>query len=129
MVTGATGTSRQGHGPSGTARTPRRGHGPRGTARIRAHEDPAADPAAVRSLMSRQLRLAAMTSGLLVALIGPLPLAFRALPDAATRPGGALVVWAVLGVAAYPALLLIGRWYVVHAERNERDAGDPTGRA
>ncbi|KOV62036.1 hypothetical protein ADK64_25440 [Streptomyces sp. MMG1121] len=66
---------------------------------------------------------------MLVALLGLLPLAFRALPDPGTRPVGALVVWAVLGVAAYPALLLLGRWYVVRAERNERDAADHAERA
>ncbi|MFH9657591.1 hypothetical protein ACH4NF_15415 [Streptomyces sp. NPDC017248] len=83
--------------------------------------------------MRRQLRLALGTFALLLALLGPLPLAFAALPDPATRPGSAAVVWAVLGVAVYPVLVLIGRWYVVRAERNERDSvrdtGDPAGRA
>jgi hypothetical protein len=76
--------------------------------------------------MRRQLRLGLSAFGLLVALLGPLPLVFTALPDPAVRPGGALIVWAVLGVAAYPALVVIGRWYVVRAERNERDAADRT---
>ncbi|MFJ4520700.1 hypothetical protein ACIP4Y_07040 [Streptomyces sp. NPDC088810] len=64
--------------------------------------------------------------GMLVVLLGLLPLVFTALPDPAVRPGSALVVWAVLGVAAYPALVVIGRWYVVRAERNERDTADRT---
>ncbi|MBL1085887.1 hypothetical protein JK359_28630 [Streptomyces actinomycinicus] len=66
---------------------------------------------------------------MLVALVGLLPLAFTALPDPAAWPGSALIVWAVLGVAVYPALVLIGRWYVVRAERNERDTADPVERA
>ncbi|MEU6591116.1 hypothetical protein ABZ923_18170 [Streptomyces sp. NPDC046881] len=74
--------------------------------------------------MRRQLRLGLQAFAMLVVLLGLLPLAFTALPDPAVRPGGALVVWAVLGVAAYPALVVIGRWYVVRAERNERDGAD-----
>ena len=76
---------------------------------------------ALRLLIRRQLRLGLLTFGLLVVLLGPLPLVFTALPDTGTRPGGALIVWAVLGIAVYPALVVIGRWYVVRAERNERD--------
>ncbi|MET9448729.1 hypothetical protein [Streptomyces cinerochromogenes] len=76
--------------------------------------------------MRRQLRLGLGAFGVLVALLGLLPLAFAALPDPADSPGSALIVWAVLGVAAYPALVVIGRWYVVRAERNERDAADRT---
>ncbi|WP_436953808.1 hypothetical protein [Streptomyces sp. SudanB182_2057] len=76
----------------------------------------------VRDLMRRQLRLGIVAFGMLVGLIGPLPLVFAALPDPAVRPGSALLVWAVLGVGAYPVFVVIGRWYVVRAERNERDA-------
>ncbi|MGV4987343.1 hypothetical protein ACWC0C_36510 [Streptomyces sp. NPDC001709] len=90
---------------------------------VRAYERaPAVDSLALNALMRRQLRLGLAAFGPLVALLGLLPLAFRALPD--TWPGRALTVWAVLGVAVYPALVLIGRWYVVRAERNERDAAD-----
>lgn len=80
------------------------------------------DTAVLRELMRRQLRLGIVTFGLLVGVIGSLPLVFAALPDPAVRPGSALLVWAVLGVGAYPVLVVIGRWYVVRAERNERDA-------
>ncbi|MEV4340865.1 hypothetical protein [Streptomyces sp. NPDC049590] len=72
--------------------------------------------------MRRQLRLGLAAFGLLIGVIGPLPLVFAALPDPAVRPGSALVVWAVLGVGVYPVLVGIGRWYVARAERNERDA-------
>jgi hypothetical protein len=87
--------------------------------------DPAVDLPALKALMRRQLRLGIGAFGLLVVLLGPLPLAFRALPGTADWPSGrALIVYAVLGVAVYPALVLIGRWYVVRAERNERNAAD-----
>ncbi|WP_225825705.1 hypothetical protein [Streptomyces naphthomycinicus] len=113
---GAPGTPRR-EVVTGTPRASRAAHGT-----ARAHEDvPPADSLVLRSLMRRQLRLSAATFGLLVALVGLLPLAFTALPDPATWPGSALVVWAVLGVAVYPALVVLGRWYVVRAERNERD--------
>ncbi|WP_432027733.1 hypothetical protein [Streptomyces sp. 1222.5] len=114
-----------------TPRTPRAAQGPSRPAReIRAREElSAVDSAVLRALMRRQLRLAMATFGLLVAVIGLLPLVFTALPAQSPWPGRALIVWAVLGVAAYPALVLIGRWYVVRAERNERDAGDLVGRA
>ncbi|GAA2219331.1 hypothetical protein [Streptomyces nogalater] len=72
--------------------------------------------------MRRQFRLGMLAFGMLVAVIGLLPLLFAALPDPAARPGSALLVWAVLGVGAYPVLVVLGRWYVVRAERNERHA-------
>ncbi|MFI0163439.1 hypothetical protein [Streptomyces sp. NPDC017095] len=117
---------------TGVPRAPRPAHGPARPARTHP-ADPAVGSPALRSLMRRQLWLGLGTFALLLALLGPLPLAFAALPDPATRPGSAAVVWAVLGVAVYPVLVLIGRWYVVRAERNERDSvrdtGDPAGRA
>ncbi|KOX07558.1 MULTISPECIES: hypothetical protein [unclassified Streptomyces] len=104
------------------ARPARGGHGP-------AQPGPAVDTLALRSLMRRQLKLGLRAFALLAVLLGPLPLAFTALPDPAARPGSALAVWAVLGVAVYPALVVIGRWYVVRAERNERDTADRAGGA
>ncbi|WP_455353349.1 hypothetical protein [Streptomyces sp. SYSU K217416] len=76
----------------------------------------------VRSLMRSQLRTALLALGMLVLLVGTLPLLF-ALPRAAsgTLPSAAPLLWGVLGVAVYPVLLLIARWYVRRAERNERD--------
>lgn len=102
---------------TGAPRTSRPAPGPVPPARTRPQ-----DAAVVRDLMRRQLRLGVVAFGMLVGLIGPLPLVFAALPDPAVRPGSALLVWAVLGVAAYPVFVVIGRWYVVRAERNERDA-------
>lgn len=106
---------------TGTPRAPR---GPVRPARVHGVEDLAVDRRVLRELMRRQLRLGATTFAVLVGMLGLLPLAFTALPDPDVRPGGALVVWAVLGVAVYPALVVLGRWYVVRAERNERDTVD-----
>ncbi|MFE5137071.1 hypothetical protein ACFRDV_05250 [Streptomyces fagopyri] len=69
----------------------------------------------VRSLMRSQLRAALVVFAVLVLLVGPLPLVFAAIPD------GARLEWAVLGFCVYPPLVLLARWYVRRAERNERD--------
>ncbi|MET7983599.1 MULTISPECIES: hypothetical protein [unclassified Streptomyces] len=69
----------------------------------------------VRSLMRSQLRVACVTLAVLVLLVGPLPLVFAATPD------GASLEWAVLGFGLYPPLVLLARWYVRRAERNEKD--------
>ncbi|KPI08730.1 hypothetical protein OK074_3517 [Actinobacteria bacterium OK074] len=68
----------------------------------------------VRSLMRSQLRAALTVLAVLVLLVGPLPLAF------ATIGNGGLE-WAVLGFCLYPPLVLLARWYVRRAERNEKD--------
>ncbi|KMS88890.1 hypothetical protein ACZ91_23275 [Streptomyces regensis] len=118
---------------AGADRGGRGSHGGRGHARpgaVRASEEgPAVESLALRALIRRQLRLGLLAFGLLVVLLGPLPLVFTALPDTGNLPGSALIVWAVLGVAVYPALVVIGRWYVVRAERNERDTADLAERA
>ncbi|BBC38270.1 Integral membrane protein [Streptomyces graminofaciens] len=69
----------------------------------------------VRSLMRSQLRAALAVFAVLALLVGPLPLVFAAMPD------GAGWEWAVLGFAVYPPLVLLARWYVRRAERNEQD--------
>ncbi|MEU6096839.1 hypothetical protein [Streptomyces sp. NPDC047079] len=68
----------------------------------------------VRSLMRSQLRAAFAGFMVLLLLVGPLPLVF-----AATRNKG--LEWTVLGFGLYPPLVLLARWYVRRAERNERD--------
>ncbi|MEV6024971.1 hypothetical protein [Streptomyces sp. NPDC052036] len=68
----------------------------------------------VRSLMRSQLRASLTVFTVLVLLVGPLPLVF-----AATRNKG--LEWAVLGFCLYPPLVLLARWYVRRAERNEKD--------
>ncbi|MEV1080770.1 hypothetical protein AB0I98_21325 [Streptomyces sp. NPDC050211] len=69
----------------------------------------------VRSLMRTQLRAALAVFAVLGLLIGPLPLLFVTVPDAHG------VQWAVLGFGIYVPLVLLARWYVGRAERNERD--------
>ncbi|MFH8803296.1 hypothetical protein ACH4F6_27460 [Streptomyces sp. NPDC017936] len=69
----------------------------------------------VRSLMRTQLRAALTVFAVLALLIGPLPLLFTALP------GARRLEWAVLGFGLYVPLVLLARWYVRRAERNERD--------
>ncbi|MFI6934179.1 hypothetical protein [Streptomyces sp. NPDC050287] len=69
----------------------------------------------VRSLMRTQLRAGLAVFAVLGLLIGPLPLLFAAIPDARR------LEWAVLGFGLYVPLVLLARWYVRRAERNERD--------
>lgn len=69
----------------------------------------------VRSLMRTQLSAGAVVFAVLTLLIGPLPLLFAAVP------GARRLEWAVLGFCLYPPLVLLARWYVRRAERNERD--------
>lgn len=69
----------------------------------------------VRSLMRTQLRAALVVFAVLVLLVGPLPLVFAAAPDARR------LEWLVLGFCLYAPLILLARWYVRRAERNEED--------
>ncbi|MFD7705566.1 hypothetical protein ACFV6E_00730 [Streptomyces sp. NPDC059785] len=69
----------------------------------------------VRSLMRSQLRAALTVAAVLALLVGPLPLVFAVLPEDAG------LEWGVLGFCVYPPLVLLGRWYVRRAERNEKD--------
>nr|WP_222108933.1 hypothetical protein [Streptomyces cupreus] len=69
----------------------------------------------VRSLMRSQLRAAMAVVAVLGLLIGPLPLLFATMPDSDR------LEWTVLGFCLYPPLVLLARWYVRRAERNERD--------
>ncbi|MGW1725958.1 hypothetical protein ACWCQK_23830 [Streptomyces sp. NPDC002306] len=69
----------------------------------------------VRSLMRTQLRAALGVFAVLILFVGPLPLLFAAMPDARR------LEWAVLGFCLYAPLILLARWYVRRAERNERD--------
>lgn len=103
--------------PRGTRRPP--GHAP---ARSEISEQTTLGTTYVRSLMRSQLRAALYALGTLALLVGSLPLLF-ALPAALGGPPGSPepFVWAALGVAVYPVMWLIARWYVRRAERNERD--------
>ncbi|MFE9448100.1 hypothetical protein [Streptomyces sp. NPDC006739] len=94
---------------------------------------PADDDTTLRKLMRRQLRAALTATALLVLALGLLPVVFRLPPLTGTLPRAPIAVWIVLGVAPYPALMGIGRWYVRRAERNETEfaahrAGPGAGR-
>ena len=83
----------------------------------------------MQSLVRSQLRLAVGVVLLLACTLGALPLLFWAFP-ALTRLHvlGIPLPWFLLGFAAYPFLLVVGRFYVRRAERNERaftDLVDP----
>lgn len=71
----------------------------------------------VRALMRSQLRAGAGALAALALVVVILPLVFVVLPRGVS---GALV-WVALGVAVYPVMWLIARWYVRRAERNEDD--------
>ncbi|HEY2879518.1 hypothetical protein [Nocardioides sp.] len=73
----------------------------------------------VQSLIRAQLRLAGYVVLLLAATLGLLPVAFRVLPVGRLHLLGVPLPWLLLGVAVYPWLLWLARWYVRRAERNE----------
>lgn len=94
-------------------------------ARSEIDEQTALGVAYVHSLMRSQLRTAIVGFGILVVLLGALPLVFAGVGEHLDLwPSGPSVAWVVLGVGAYPVLVAIGRWYVRRAERNERDFSD-----
>jgi uncharacterized membrane protein (DUF485 family) len=78
--------------------------------------------ALVRGLVRAQLSLALRLAAVVIVGLGGLPLVFAFAPRlAGARPFGVSLPWLLLGVAAYPFLLVAGLVYVRLAERNERD--------
>jgi hypothetical protein len=76
----------------------------------------------IRSLIRAQLGLALRVLGVFVALLGGLPLAFAVFPELGrAEVGGLPLPWLLLGLAAFPMLVLLGLVYVRQAERNERE--------
>jgi hypothetical protein len=76
----------------------------------------------MRSLIRSQLRLALGALALLGLTLGLLPALFAAVPAVQrARLGEVPLAWLLLGVAAYPALVLLAVFFVRRAERNERD--------
>lgn len=76
----------------------------------------------MRSLLREQLRLAIGALTALALTLGILPLVFVLFPDLATVTVGPVpLAWLVLGVLAYPWLVVLGWWHVRRAEANERD--------
>ncbi|MBZ5736340.1 hypothetical protein K8Z61_17755 [Nocardioides sp. TRM66260-LWL] len=74
----------------------------------------------VRALLRDQLALAARTLGTLALVLGALPALFWRWPGLADhRLLGVPLAWLLLGVAAYPLLVLLGWRHVRRAERAE----------
>ena len=76
--------------------------------------------ALVDSLVRAQLRLAAVVLTVIAVTVGALPLVFRLAPSVSrAHIAGIPLPWILLGFVVYPLFLLLGWYYVVHAERNE----------
>ena len=76
----------------------------------------------IRSLMRAQLGLALRVLAVVVVLLGGPPLVFALVPAAGRfEIGGVGLPWLLLGVAAFPLLVLLGLVYMRQAERHERE--------
>lgn len=76
----------------------------------------------IRSLIRAQLGLALRVLAVVVVLLGGPPLVFAVFPAAGrVEIGGVGLPWLLLGVAAFPLLVLLGLVYMRQAERHERE--------
>ena len=76
----------------------------------------------VRSLMRAQLRLALITSLIVLMVVGGLPLLFALVPElSGLRIHGVPVPWLVLALCIQPVWIVTAAWHVRQAERTERD--------
>jgi hypothetical protein len=79
----------------------------------------------MRSLLRAQLRLGIAVGGLVLGLLGLLPIVFALAPTIGeSEVLGIPLPWLALGILVYPALVAAAWFYVRHAERNERDFVD-----
>ncbi len=78
------------------------------------------------NLMRSQLTLALRLAAVAVLVLGVLPIVFLTMPTVseAVPVLGIGLPWLLLGVLAFPFLLVLGWLYTRHAERNERDFTD-----
>ncbi|MDI2032706.1 hypothetical protein QFW96_29080 [Saccharopolyspora sp. TS4A08] len=99
----------------------RRGpHVPR--VRVEVEEQTGALEGLVRDLVEKQLRVALLLSGTVALVLFGLPLAFWLAPTLGdVELFGLRLPWLLLGVLAYPFLVVIGLLYNRKAERNEED--------
>ncbi|MGH3679153.1 MAG: hypothetical protein ACRDT2_02555 [Natronosporangium sp.] len=98
--------------------------GPVGQDRTRAElaEQTRVGEALVRGLVRAQLALALRLAVVVAVGLGALPLLFAAAPAVGeVTVLGIHLPWLLLGVAAYPFLVLVGWAYVRLSERNEQD--------
>ncbi len=78
--------------------------------------------ALVAGLVRAQLALAVRLSLVVAAGLGALPLLFAVAPAVGqVKVAGVNLPWVLLGVLAFPFLVLVGWAYVRWAERNEQD--------
>ena len=78
--------------------------------------------ALIRGLVRAQLALALRLSLVVAIGLGGLPLLFAVAPEVSRASVfGVALPWLLLGVAAFPFLVLVGWAYVRLAERNEQD--------
>lgn len=81
--------------------------------------------ALVKGLVRAQLALALRLSVVVAVALGALPLLFAVAPAVGSaKLLGAGLPWLLLGVLAFPFLVLVGWVYVRLAERNEKDFTD-----
>jgi uncharacterized membrane protein (DUF485 family) len=103
----------------GEAATRRR---PADRARADLAEQTPVGEALVKGLVRAQLALALRMALVVVAGLGALPLLFAVAPAVgAVKVFGVDLPWLLLGVLAFPFLLVVGWAYVRWAERNEQD--------
>jgi hypothetical protein len=90
--------------------------------RVELAEQTRVGDALVRGLVRAQLALAIRLALVVAIGLGGLPLLFAVAPSVArAQLFGVKLPWLLLGVAAYPFLLVVGWAYVHLAERNEQD--------
>ncbi|GAA1800868.1 hypothetical protein HC028_08640 [Planosporangium flavigriseum] len=93
-----------------------------GHTRVELEEQSQIGEALVRGLVRTQLALALRLAAVVAVGLGALPLLFAVAPAVArARPFGIALPWLLLGVVAYPFLVVVGWAYVHLAERTERD--------
>jgi len=81
------------------------------------------------SLIRAQWRLSVSVLASTTVMIGGLPLLFLLVPATGRVQVGPIPLpWLILGVLIYPALWLIGRYYVRQSEQIERDFTDLVAR-
>ena len=82
----------------------------------------------MRSLLREQLFLALQVLVALAVTVGLLPLLFHLFPSLGDVQVGPMpVAWLLLGVLAYPWLVLLGWFYIRRSEAHERDFADLVG--
>ncbi|HEX2357763.1 MAG TPA: hypothetical protein VHI50_15055 [Micromonosporaceae bacterium] len=93
--------------------------------RIELAEQTRVGEALVRGLVRAQLALALRLSVVVAIGLGALPLLFAVAPQTARATlFGVNLPWLLLGVGAFPLLVVVGWAYVHLAERNEQDFTD-----